>query len=100
MDEYRLKRWNLQNTSDGIVLEGALCGGRPDMAGGHRIQTSRLRSFAFHGTSLIASTENSLYRCSLADYLFESNSIYLLDWIDEDAALLLTSSEKASGVIN
>ena len=83
-EAFTLNHWRLIDLGEGISLEGHIHG-RSDFPDGLQISTSFLSRYYRKGDCLYFETSNSVYACSLQEYMLESHSIALLEQIDADA---------------
>lgn len=74
---YILKHWRLHYASDGIVATGHLYG-REGYESGISVRTSSVCGWEEQNGQIILRTMNSIYRCSLHEYIAGSSSIRLL----------------------
>ena len=81
---FTLNHWRLIDMGEGASLEGHIHG-RTDFPDGLPISTSFLLQYYRQDDCLYFETSNSMYACSLQEYILESNSIALLEQIDADS---------------
>ena len=92
-NEYRLNHWKLVGLEETAAASGNLHD-RTGFPEGVVVETSVIHSWDLVGENLILYTANSVYRCSLKEYVISSDSLSLLNCVESRSGLPVEDLEE------